>query len=198
MSPAPERPWEQPLPWTAWAGLLAAPVLIFAGHLLYGLDQSLAAQWFVAVFAVLAAAGAASPWGRKSLAESHLSAPGGLFLAVVFAVVLSLGRVGPNEPGRAALFAALPPAGTINVSNTLLELSKLGGLACAFLIGCMAGGRRAWATATVNLVLACGGLYAVVSLGLFFSGHQAAPGERLSAGFLSYNSAALVFGILLV
>jgi O-antigen ligase len=43
-----------------------------------------------------------------------------------------------------------------------------------------------------------GGLYAAVSLLTFVAGLQVAPGGRLTGGFLSANSGATVFGILLV
>jgi O-antigen ligase len=173
------------------------PLFFSVAHLLYGVDQALSAQWFVAFVALLAAVMAATT-RPGAFAWRSLAGPLVLFGVVIVLVALSVLGIGPHEAARQARFPLLPPTGAIDVSTALLELSKLGGLACAFVLGLIGGADRRTAKVTVNLVLGVGAAYAAISLLLYFAGAQSYPGERLSGGFLSSNSAALVFGMLLV
>ena len=178
--------------------LALTPLLIFVGHMLYGAEHALAAQWHALLSAALATLVIAYPPAGRQLARIDFKWLAPLLIIVLGVAAASLTRLWPVEPQRLAAFPAMPSAGSINLSSTLLEMTRLAALACVFLLGCVHGARRRWARSTLAALLALGTLYAVIELAVFLTGHQILGGGRLTGGFTSANSGALVFGMLTV
>lgn len=175
------------------------PVLVFAGALAFGVDQTLAAQIFTTALSGMLALALMIPAARKSLAAAPGPwAPAALFVCVICMGLLSLSRYAPFAADPDWARASLRRAGTINVSATLFELIKLGGLACAFSLGVLQGSRRRWALSSLDGLLTAASAYALISLAMFQSGVQAMEGDRLSGGFLSANTGATLFGMLCI
>jgi O-antigen ligase len=186
--------------WKTWAALCAAPVLLYAAHLIFGANHPIAGLWFTALLAISLGVALSFPGVRRGLHDiSPLSLVAVLFAATV---AVALWTLTPWAPGGAhPIWAwAGAPQGSISVNRpaTLFEIAKLLGLACIFLVGCLQSARLSWARATVRTILLVGAGYGLISLLSFVSGGQLLQGGRLSGGFLSSNSGATVFGMLTV
>ncbi|THD77662.1 MAG: O-antigen ligase family protein [Phenylobacterium sp.] len=193
--PPPLR-WRQDDAWLA----LAAPALIFLGHLLYGAMPPQTALSMTVLAAILLGIALSRRGLRKELTRlDGLALPAGLFAAVILVALWSLS---PFVPGGAhpvwTYLKISPGAASIDRSATLLETIKLVGLACVFVLGLLTGGSDARARLAVNtlLVLAAGlGAWAFLT---FTTGTQPGGGDRMEASFLSANTAGTVFAASLV
>ncbi|WP_421729128.1 O-antigen ligase family protein [Brevundimonas sp.] len=184
----------------AWAALGALPSTLYLAHLAFGANQTVAALWLTVLLAVGLALALAIPSARIGLFDLRPMTPVAILFACVIGVALwSLTPSAPGGPHSIWAWAGLAPgASTVDRSATLVEILKLLGLACAFLIGCLQSARADRARATFDLVVYLGAAYAAVSLLTFISAAQVMNTGRLSGGFLSPNSAATVFGVLTV
>jgi O-antigen ligase len=159
---------ERRLPMGWRVGLLALPVIFCVAHLTFGANQPAAALWFTAIL--------------------------GLALMVTLATPLRRGLFDLYEWASTEVGAA-----SIDRGATVVEIVKLVGLAAAFGVGALQGVSRSRGQATLEGIIWAGGVYAAISLVTFLAGVQVAQGGgRLSGGFLSFNSGATVFGVLLV
>ena len=181
------------LGWPVRLALGAAPLLLCLAHLTFGANQPAAALWLTALCALGLSVALITPLriGLHDLAA----------LPVLILFGLTLG-VTPWAPGGAhpiwGWAGISPGAITVDRGATLLEIAKLGGLACLFALGALQGLSRDRALATLEAIVWTGGAYALISLITFVAGAQIAAGDRLSGGFLSANSGATVFGLLTV
>ena len=198
--------------WLADGGPLALGVVlfVFAAHLAYGANNDRLSMLFTALVGTgLAALYFASRGGRQALSwvDGRVGAACLLFGAS-FAIAL-LGLT-PWLPGGAhpvwTYLPAAAPAVTVSRSDTVLALTRLAGVGCAFLLGLALARRPETAARLFSTLLVVFSLFALWALwgflddpnGLF--GHQReAPTGRLMAAFGSANSAALLFatGLLL-
>jgi len=197
---APTSSKPAPRKWTWFAiPLWLFPAYLFVVHLAFGANHVVAAQWLTLVTAAALVVALAVPAVRIRLFDLRPVWPVALlFIAVLGAVGWSLTPWAPGGPHPIWAWAQLPAASTVNRSATVLELVKLSGLACAFVLGWLQGARRDWARSTIQALLILGAVYAAISLLVFLSGQQVMRGGRLSGGFLSANSGATVFGMLTV
>lgn len=176
-----------------------APGLIYSAHLVFGANQMIAAQWFTGLLALALGLGLMLPRVRIGLADLRpVLPPTLLFAAVLLVAALTLTPFTPGGPHPIWAWAGFDGASTINRSATIVEMVKLCGLACIFLLGALQGVGGDRARATVEALLALGALYSAIALLTFLAGVQLAPGGRLSGGFLSANSGATVFGVLTI
>ncbi|QYC08979.1 O-antigen ligase family protein [Brevundimonas nasdae] len=185
--------------WRSRIMLGVVPALLFAAHLTFGANHVAAAQWLSVVLGLLLVAALAAPPARIGLFDLKPVWP----LAVLFLITLgvaawSLTPFTPGGPHPIWTWADMAGSSTVNRSATILEMTKLVGLGCVFVLGCLQGARSDRARATVDVLLALGAVYAAIALLSFLSGGQIMAGGRLSGGFLSANSGASVFGILTV
>ena len=185
-------------PYLAWPLLAATPLLLFGAHLMFGANQTLAALWFTAILGLGLCAALIFPAARRDLAALNLAGPAFLFAALlaVAAATLLPSLTGGFSPVRDALGA--PGPSSVNRSATLIEGLKLMGLACVFLVGCIQGARAERARMSMDALLIMGAAYAGLGLIGFVSGGDPLQDTRLSAGFLSANTAATVFGLLTI
>jgi O-antigen ligase len=179
--------------------LLGGPIALFSiVHLLGGGAQPTAALWFAATIALLLPAMVLLA-GRKG--ELSLIWPGRtavmLFVAVLGVAVWTLlaPASGTNSP-----WAAIHGQSAISLdrSATLVEIIKLCALAGVFLLGCFEGVRTRRVAGAVRTVITIGAIWAVVGIVMFIADLQVRQDGRLTGGFLSANSGATVYGILLV
>jgi O-antigen ligase len=186
-----------PLGWRL--GLLVLPAILCLAHLMFGANQSAAALWLTAILGLALAVVLVSPL-RAGFHDLTPALPLALLFALVIGVAFwSLTPWTPGGPHPLWAWAGVDRgAATVDRSATLIEIAKLFGLASVFVIGALQGARRDRAQATVEAIVWVGGVYAAVSLLTFLAGMQVAQGGRLSGGFLSANSGATVFGMLLV
>lgn len=180
-------------------GLLALPVMFCLAHLTFGANQTAAALWFTAILGLTLSVTLASPL-RQGLFDLAPTWPlVTLFLAVIGVALWSLTPFLPGGAHPLYGWSGLSVgAGSIDRGATVVEVAKLLGLAAAFMAGALQSVKRSYAHATLEGVVWTGGVYAAISLIMFLSGAQVAEGARLSGGFLSANSGATVFGVLVV
>jgi O-antigen ligase len=179
--------------------LLAAPIVLFSvTHLLGGAAQPTAALWFAAAIALLLPAIVLLE-GRRN--ELRLLWPGRTLIILFAAVVAMAGwtLVAPAS-GANTPWAAIQGQGavTLDKSATLVEIIKLFGLASIFLLGSLEGLQSRRVTGGVRVILAAGVAWAAVGVFMMAAGLQVRQDGRLTGGFLSANSGATVYGILLV
>lgn len=180
---------------------LAAIALIFAGHLAFGALLAVPALIGAAASAALLLACLAVPALRRDLLRIRgLIAPGGLFLIVMILGALSLT---PYAPGGAHpvwdYVGVHPGAATIDRSATVLELAKLLGLACLFLVGVTTGASDERARTAVNLFILAAAAFGAYAFIGFVTGsiHQSQNG-RLEGTLMSPNTAGTFFALALV
>lgn len=143
----------------------------------------------------------AAPRLRKDLLRVRgLLIPAVLFLLVLAAGVLSMTPFAPGGAHPVWSYVGLQPgAATIDRSATLLELVKLMGLACLFLVGVAAGASDERAKTAVNLlvlVAAALGLWAF--FGFVTGGLYQSQRGRLEANFLNPNTAGTFFAAMVI
>ena len=187
------------LGWPVRLALGAVPLVLCLAHLTFGANQSAASLWFTALCALGLAIALSTPL-RTGLYDLVPALP----MVILFGLTLAVAAwtLTPWAPGGAhpiwAWAGISPGAITVDRGQTLLEMVKLCGLACIFGLGALQGFSRDRALATLEAIVWTGGAYALISLFTFVAGVQIAVGDRLSGGFLSFNSGATVFGILTV
>ena len=186
---------------TDMPGALAAVLLCFAGLSLFGSDRAelaliMDALWGVVILVAL--------WRRPvrfnlfQVRTLHLIS--GLFIALIAWVVLTLTPLAPQPPGGVWLWVG-GSAGTIDKAMTLVELTKLIGLAAAFSSGLLLADTDRRAELTLRALCAGSALFAVFAL----LQHVITPtrvlgtaklmfADRLTGTFLSANIAAGFFG----
>ena len=176
-----------------------APGLLYLAHLTFGANQAGAAQWLTVGLALMLGGALAVPGLRDGLFDlKPVRAPAALFALTIGIAALTLTSLTPGGAHPIWAWAGLPGASTVNRTATLLEIFKLLGLACVFVVGCLSAARADRARGVVEMVLGLGAAYAAISLLTFLAGMQVATGSRLTGGFLTANSGATVFGVLAV
>lgn len=178
----------------AWIAL-AGPLLVFAGHLLYGAMLPQTALLITTMAGLLVGAGLMRPRLRGDLLRIQGgAAPAFLFLAVLAVAVWSLTPMVPGGPHPVWAYLKISPgAATVDKSATLLETIKLLGLGCLFILGVFAGGSDRRARLCINALLALAAGFGIWSFLRFVSGGQLTETGRLEASFLSANTAGTVF-----
>jgi O-antigen ligase len=179
--------------------------LVFLGHLAFGANRTTLALVEASVWFAVLAVMLALPIGRIAFGTMRFG-----YLTVAFGAVIALGflsltplGVGGPDP----VWGFVPSVGIVSVDPyaTLVELVKLLGLAATFLVGCVMGAEDERATRLIRAILRLGIVYCAWA----FLDHLASPallfGEvrpfgayRLSASFLSGNTAATLFGALTI
>lgn len=186
------------LAWPVRLALGVAPLVLCLAHLTFGANQPAAALWLTALCALGLSVALITPLriGLHDLAA--------LPVLILFGLTLGVATwtLTPWAPGGAhpiwGWAGISPGAITVDRGATLMEIAKLGGLACVFALGALQGLNRDRALATLEAIVWTGGAYALISLITFVAGAQIAAGDRLAGGFLSANSAAAVFGLLTI
>ncbi|HWU15048.1 MAG TPA: O-antigen ligase family protein [Caulobacter sp.] len=184
------------MPWRE-AALALAPGFLYLAHLAGGANGMAIAQGFSLVLALALCAALTSRRARREMADIKSTwLLLGLFAAVLLTAVWTLYAPASQASGPVWRMVEERGAVTVNRSATWLEMIKLGGLACAFALGCLHGARENRARSTIEWLVLFGGVYAALAIGVFLTGFQVRG--RLSGGFLSANSGATVFGLLIV
>ncbi len=177
---------------------LAALGLIFAGHLAYGALLAAPALLGAAASAALLLVCLVLPALRQDLLRIRgLVAPGGLFLLVLLLGALSLTPYAPGGPHPVWAFVGVAPgAATIDRSATVLELAKLMGLACLFLVGVATGASDERARTAVKLFVVAAAAYgAFAFISYVSSGAHDNRTGRLEATLMSPNTAGTFFAV---
>lgn len=176
------------------------PGLIFVAHFFYGATLDLPALVMFACLSGLLTLALIRGEARGDLARlTPVWAVGLPFLAVLAIAALTLTPVLPGGSHPIWTWAGLPPSGTLNRSATTIEIIKLLGLAAVFVLGCLLGARTDRGRTAFGLILAIGGVYAVISLVVFLGGGQiGGSAQRLAGGFYSPNIAGTQFGVLVL
>jgi O-antigen ligase len=186
---------------------LAAPFLylLIAAEFAAGANSAMPSLLLVALHALaLLAWLIASRNARARMTDGGvLIAPGVFFAAVLAVAGWSLTAYTPGGPLPVWEWVGMTGAATLDRSATFLEMIKLCGLACIFLVGFIQGGRAQTASNTLRLLLILSTAYGFFALMSFLqegagAGTSLNQVKRLSGGFLSANSTGTVFGILSV
>lgn len=190
--------------WRAPEGLaiaLAALLVVFAAHLAFGAIRLEAALTAVALTGALLLACLAAPSLRRDLlAVRALAWPAAFFVLTLAAGLLSLTpyAVGGPHPTWAYLGQG-PGSASVDPSATILELIKLMGLGCIFLVGAATGASDERARTAVKLFVLLATLFGLfaffgfVTDALFQTQHR-----RLEGTLLSPNTAGTFFATALV
>lgn len=188
-----------PLTWREQAVLAVAPIILFTASALYGANHGAAPLALAAVEAGLLGAWLAlSPRGRRAVEEGGvLTWPAIFFAATLGVAAWSLTPWIPGGPPPVWAWVDALGAATLDRSATMIEMIKIAGLGCLFLVGYIQGARPNFARATLKLLLIAGAVYGFLSLLIFLSdGRFSWQARRLHGGFLSANSAGTLFGAL--
>lgn len=179
---------------------ILVPALLYAGHLLFGGLQVQVALGLEIAFGLAMLAAVATPSTRQALSRVRwLPIPSSLFILTLAVCLLSVvsGPLGSAHPVWSLL--ELTPVATMDKSSTIIEIVKLLGIGCVFLIGAAIGGSSRRAIASLHSLLIIG---AVFGLWAFLGGSSGeidqTQGRRLEAHFRSPNTAGSVFAALLL
>ncbi|WP_426011634.1 O-antigen ligase family protein [Caulobacter sp. DWR2-3-1b2] len=182
------------------AGLTLFPAGLCVFHLTAGANSVAAALWLTLAMALALSATLLALWHGAAGADAPSPRTHPLITGA-FATTLMIAGAGLILPGGRSgeiLGDAVSHSLSVDQTATLVEIVKLAGLACAFLIGCLQGGAVKRALATSQAVVFSGAVFALIGVFNYLSGEQVRTGNRLAAGFMSANSAATLFGMLLV
>lgn len=182
--------------WIAAAGVL----LIYGAHLLYGALVGDVALSLCFLAALLVGTVLLTPGLRDDL----LRLKGLEVAAVFFALVLAAGAWSltpyvPGGPHPVWSYVGLRGGATVDRSATVVELIKLLGLACFFLLGAAAGARDDRARWALKVTVLLGAAFALWA----FVGSATGAIDQLSRGrveahFLNANTAGNVFAALAI
>lgn len=184
------------------AGLASAGLgLIFLAHLAYGALRIEASLIAVGAAALLLLSCLAVPSIRRDLLRVRgLAIPAALFGLVLLAGLLSLTPFGPAGVHPVwAYVGETPGSATIDRSATTLELIKLLGLGCIFLVGAATGASDGRAKTAVNLMIALAAIFGLWAFFNFATGvqYQTQRG-RLEGTLMSPNTAGTVFAMMVI
>ncbi|WGM31823.1 O-antigen ligase family protein [Brevundimonas sp. NIBR11] len=181
-----------------WAMLGLAPAAIYLGHFFLGAALPLPALILLMVLSGLLCIALSTRRARLEVASIRPVWPlVTLFGLVIGSALLSLTDWAPGGGHPIWAWVDAPPAASINVSATLIEIVKLIGLAAVFVLGCLMGATRDRARRSLQLVLWLGAAYALVSLVIFLGGEELGhASRRLTGGFATANVAGAQFGVL--
>lgn len=183
----------------AWivGGALA---LIFAGHLLFGALVTQTALAVVVGAALLLCVCLITPSLRTDLTRvKGLRIPAALFAMVILVALWSLTPFVPGGPHPIWSYVGISPgAATIDKSATVLEITKLLGLGCLFLVGAATGKSDGRARTAINGLLLAGSLFGLWAFLTWVMGYDARDRVRLEGNFLTPNTAGTLFAMLLV
>lgn len=180
---------------------LAGLVLLFAAHLAYGAIRLEATLLTTGLCALLLLACLAVPGLRRDMLRI-----GGLtWPAIFFALTLAIGLLSltPFAPGGPhpvwAYVGQAPGSTTLDPSATIVELIKLGGLACIFLVGLATGASDERARWAVNLLITLACLFGLWAFFAYATSSifQTQRG-RLEGTLMSPNTAGTFFAALLI
>jgi O-antigen ligase len=186
-------------------GALSAVILCFSGLAVFGADRAELALIFDTLWGITILVALWRRPVRFNLFQVRtLPVLAGLFVALLAWVLVSLTPLMPSPPGNAWSWVG-GGAGTIDKAMTLVELTKLIGLAAAFSAGVVLADTDRRAELTLRFLCTAGALFAVFSL----LQHVVTPTrvlgaaklmfqDRLTGPFLSANVAAGFFGSLAV
>lgn len=184
------------------AGLAIAGLgLIFLAHLAYGVLRIEANLIAVGVSAALLLICVAIPTLRRDLLRIRgLTLPAVLFSLTLAMGLLSLTPFALGGPHPTWAYLGLGPgSATLDRSATILELVKLLGLGCLFLVGVTTGASDARTKTTINLLLILAVLFGLWAFISFATGTQFQTQKgRLEATLMSPNTAGTFFAALLV
>lgn len=183
----------------AWIAI-ASVTLLYAGHVLFAAYKADTTLLMDMAASLLLTGCLLRPDLRADLLRLRgLALPGALY---AFTIAVALWTLTPHTPGGPHPiwdYLGLAPASTIDRSGTTLEIIKLLGLGCFFLIGAAVGGSDERAQLAVRLVVWAGvalGLWAI--LGAASGSILQSQVGRLEAHFLNPNTAGNVFAALLI
>ncbi len=174
-----------------WLPVVAA-LTIFSGHLLYGAALRQASLYFILIYAVLLTTCLVVANTRSdALRLKGLGAPTLLFSITIGVALWSMTPFIPGGPHPIWAYSGISPgAATLDRSATLMEIIRLLGLACIFLVGAVAGASDQRARGAVNAILVAGVAYALY---VFFHHLSVAPGQRLGGSLQAANATGTLF-----
>jgi O-antigen ligase len=188
---------------TDWAAVIAVVAVTMFGIIAYGLDRadiSMAADafWGIAVLLVCRGIGIR----RTILRFTTLKVVVGLFAALILWLLLSITPWSPA--GSLTQWSAVGGrAATLDRSATLLELSRLLGLAATFVVGLALGSSDRRTEMVLRSLCVAGAVYSLLALAFHvldptqtIRAAQTGFENRLTATFFSPNVAAGLFGVL--
>jgi hypothetical protein len=170
--------------WIAIAGV----ALLYAAHWFYGALVSDVALVMNIAAAALVGAALLSPRLRAEILRlKGLTLPAVLFGLVILVALWTLTPWTPGGPHPVWAYVGVTPgASTLDKSATLIEIIKLLGLACLFVVGLAAGARDDRARYAVQLTIVAGVVFGFWAFLLSVSGDAyATGGRRLEAHFLN-------------
>jgi len=184
--------------------LASVVLLLMGGHLLFGANRTDVALEFAVLYAIgFLTVAYLTPWGRAATARWRgMAVPAALFATVLAAAALAMTpfAIGGVNP----IWSYVPkatPAAVLDRSAVLIEMMKLGGLACLFGIGAAVGQEQERARRFLHLFLIASALYAAWALVSHLADSRTVMGvakifhrDRLTASFLSANTAATLLG----
>lgn len=193
------RPVVQGAVTPARVAILALVPLVIFGFMGIGGATTWGAGLLLALTSALVLLGTLlSPGTRKLLAAADgLILPTVGFAATLAMIALSLTALLPGGSHPIWTYVGTDGAASMDLSVTTLELIKLMGLGCLFVIGYLQGARRQDAETTSLLVLGMGGGFCFLTLMAFLSDLGEA-GPRFNAELPSANVAGTLFGVMTV
>ena len=193
------------LSWSEMGASTALCVLLLIAHLAFGAARREVALALAALEALLLSVIIFTcVWARRDLELARaLAWPAACFAGVLLMGLWSLTPLVPGGPYPMWSYVQASPAAAVDKSAVVIELVRLLALACVFLTAWVIGADDDRARWFLRLFLAGTGLFAIwafisqlVDPGMLFGGIVLPDGgKRLSAAFLSANTAGAYFGV---
>ena len=173
-------------------------MLIFLACAANGVDETYPALIFTGAVATLLLACTIRPEFRRELARIRL--PWSLIAAFGATLLVALWSLSPWVPGGPQpvwSFTDASGAGALDRSRVIVEVIKLLGLACVFVVGLVYGAAERQGRRLGLAILIGGAVFALWSLSVFAAAAQTG-GARLNSGLPSANIAGTLWAVLLL
>ncbi len=189
------------------SAIIAIGVVLYGSHLALGGGNNVTSLSITCAYGLTLAGVATLSWWRQGQGTlRRIAAPLLLFVLALAVGLISLLPLSLDAPHLAWRLVGIPSTPSVDHSRTVIELIKLLGLACIFAVGVILGQsrRRTEFFFAASAALGAGyGLWAFLSFltapdTIMGFGEKALFRERLTASFLSPNTAGTFFGAALV
>ena len=186
-----------------FAIIILVAVLFVTSQIATGGGDNLTSLCIVTIYGIVAGALSVLRWIKEGAVRSgSVGIPAALFALAVLLALFSISPIGAETPHPIDTVIAGYSSSSIDQSRTLIELIKLCGLGCAFLVGLAIGSSRIRARSTIQALNILVALFGIASIITFATapntfmgfGHKYFFPERLTASFLSANTAGTFFG----
>jgi O-antigen ligase len=207
MQPARRGASDRRLASSEWAAVIGLCSVMITSQLMIGGGDNLTALGITLIYGSTCAVLAATRWATPHAYRlGALAVPGACFVLVILTALASMGSIQLDPAHSVWRLIGRANSASIDHSTTLIEILKLMGLGCIFLAGFVTGGSYTRVRAVLKALSGFASVFGLIAIFTFVGAPTTIMGfgakllfqDRLTASFLSANTAGTFFGTCLL